>query len=306
MLVKNEENRPSVDMINKAWDRNDDGAGIAWREPAQKGAGVEVVWKKGLSLVEVTQLCADLPLPYVVHFRVASCGGVRPSLTHPFPVHNLTSPALEGRTKGYVLFHNGDWKGWAEAAREAVIRTKTPIPVGRWSDSRAMAWLCSIYGLGFMEFLPDQRGIAFGPEGLEIFNGPGWKMVNNILCSNDLFMGTVWTNKNYCRYGTCTATALDLAGYCAAHPNGLRTPAPPTVGARGPQPVIPFPQIAEGEIISVVVAEQLHKDKKISKNLLKSIRKAHHQLSQGGKKADRAKKELALASRSMTFVGRPN
>src|SRR5689334_9178261 len=127
MIVDRNDHRPTKQMIDKAWNWNDDGAGIAWREPSKDGKGNEVVYQKGfMSETDkkiVEQMAAELPVPYILHFRIASIdgGGVRQSLTHPFPIDNNTSNDLQGRTKGYVLFHNGNWKGWDETARIAAL-----------------------------------------------------------------------------------------------------------------------------------------------------------------------------------------
>lgn len=242
--------RPSKYMVEKAYDHNDDGAGVASREMNEAGEAV-VYWKKGLDKEQMVEMCATLPLPYVAHFRINSVGGVRPSLTHPFPVHKSGSCALEGRTKGHVLFHNGTWKEWEEYMRQAAIFSNTPLPMGRNSDTRAMAWLCSIYGPGWMETLPDQKGIIYGPTDAQtqIFDGNGWTKINDVWCSNDYFykpqqvqqvhnhghMGTggsshsnlpttrgtgMGHNGKYCRYDMCANQTLDDKGYCFIHPGG--------------------------------------------------------------------------------------
>lgn len=309
--------RPTVEMVEKAWNYNDDGGGLAWRD---KG---EVVWKKGIESVEEMQsLCASLPIPYVAHFRVASSGGIRPQLTHPFPIDHNSSLALSGRTKGFVLFHNGDWKEWHVEARMAAIHSGVKVPHGRWSDSRGIAWLSSIYGNSFMEFLPNQKGIAFGPgpNDLEIFSGGGWDPINEVWCSNRFFMDRVRNVGGvalspYCKYGNCTIQYnLDKEGYCFRHkkdskveplnPHGF-----PKTEARGPQETVPFP-LAPGEIITVDLAESLHKQvnpitgkKLLSKNMFKRVKKIYSDLSSPGKKGQRAKADLQRVSRELSGTG---
>lgn len=257
--------RPTQGMVEKAFDHNDDGAGIAHRTVNDAGEPV-VEWKKGLDVKQMIELCATLPIPYIAHFRIASIGGIRDSLTHPFPITRSGSLALSGQTKGYVLFHNGHWKEWnahclqAAGARDADGKV-IQIPMGRWSDTRAMAWLCSIYGPGFMEFLPDQKGIIFGPKDMQIFDGNGWEKIkvnssgDFVWCSNDYFMkgqtvsGSgehkqapmqltqvtgahtpiqtpgrglgVGAGGRFCRYDMCANQTLDTKGYCFLHPNGV-------------------------------------------------------------------------------------
>ena len=330
-------------MIEKAFDHNDDGGGMAWREADEKGENV-VVWKKGLTVEQMTELCATAPIPYIAHFRVASIGGVRPSLTHPFPIGKVASLALEGRTKGYVLFHNGHWKEWSDECKRAAIQSNTPIPIGRWSDTRAMAWLCSIYGPGFMEFLPEQKGIVFGPNDMHIFDGSGWYPINNVWCSNDFFMKSVigvasrpgshttyperhvdttpgrgvGTNGRFCRYGlgkdACINTTLDEHGYCFLHPNGVSRMGPRLVEGTvmGPKPtggsvVPPSPfvqlqrlplELPSGEVISVELAEHLHKENQLSKNKLKKIKGlwevATSPHTKAAKRAEQALRQISI------------
>lgn len=309
--------RPSTTMVQKAWARNADWGGIAWREPAIDGVGTEVVWRKGIKTAEeMDSLIASLPLPLVAHFRRASCGGLHKSLNHPFPIDKNTSLACEGRTKGAVLFHNGDWKDWDSQALRAAIGSNTQIPNGRWSDSRALAWLCSIYGTGFMEFVPEQKGVAFGPKDIEFFMGrknvlhPGWKEVDNIWCSNDIFVDTpAAVTYTMCRFPTCTRKDLDINFYCPFHPGGKSVIAAEQTPTFYPPaaPTLPF---AQAPPITLEVAEELHKMKGadgkalLSKNLLKKIRVLDFDLNSASqRRKDRAKVELGSISRELRSSG---
>jgi len=247
-----EKQRPTSLMVADAYHQNPEGFGIAYRD----GEGKEKVvrWKKGLfKLEEAQELCADTPLPYIAHFRVASVGGVKAGLCHPFPVEVDVPLREEGYTKGYVLFHNGHWANWDKSLLEATYRGQgKKIPAGRWSDSRAMAWMAAQYGLGILEFI-GEKCIAFSPDSYEIVAGTGWSLVNDIWCSNNFFVqrwqrttkdvtildgeksghstagktdepkrGHVTTLRGYaagmCRYGSCTAKKdLDASGFCPKH-----------------------------------------------------------------------------------------
>lgn len=308
MIISRNEDRPTNEMIEKAWDRNKDGGGVAYR-----GKNGKVVWKKGLNFPEMKQFCQEMPTPSVAHFRVASCGGVRPALTHPFPIDVSTSTALEGETDGYVLFHNGDWKRWDEIALQAAVAKGIPIPVGKWSDSRAIAWLMSIYGHGFMELLPTQKGVAFGPKDMDIFTGGGWKKINNVWCSNDYFLSTAvgysggWQGGGtMCYYPRCTRTDnLDLDHRCPEHklpPRAFPNTNNNTTGVGAkevPQTnALPFlrPTEAPGTYVSIELAEKLHSEGKLSKQCLKSIRKAYGKLHLEGKPGQKARRALELAT----------
>src|SRR5262245_58722778 len=105
-------NRPSEQMVEKAWNWNDHGGGVAWIAE-EKGKKI-VRWRKNLTEGEMQDACRTLPLPYVAHFRIASQGGRNPELCHPFPVVRTVPTALEGKTSSGVLFHNGTWSMWRE------------------------------------------------------------------------------------------------------------------------------------------------------------------------------------------------
>lgn len=189
-----EDTRPSPEMVAKMFTRNSDGAGIAWREPEESGKldsdgqpVLEVVWKKGLTLPEVQKLVVTVPLPFVVHFRVSSCEKpARKSLTHPFPIEEDAPVWLNGRTEGYVLFHNGHHGEWKKDLKDTLKSFGKKLPDGKFSDTRAMALMCSLYGKGYMDLI-EEKGIAFGPDDIEMFWGAGWDKVDGVWCSNKYF-----------------------------------------------------------------------------------------------------------------------
>lgn len=70
---------------------------------------------------------------------------------------------------------------------EATVRGNVKVPPGKWSDSRAMALLASVHGLGILEFI-DEKIFVFGPDDHEIF-GNGWSKVDDIWVSNKSWEG---------------------------------------------------------------------------------------------------------------------
>ena len=164
-----DEARPTEDMIERMWNNNPNGAGIAWRR------GDKVCWKKGLELLEAQELAAKVPLPYVVHFRTPSGGtSRRPACCHPFPLTDDVSLAMEGSLKGYVLFHNGMWGGWKDKLVEYSLRSGKKLPGDSWSDSRGLAWVGHHFGFGILELI-NEKVIVFGPADYEMFGG--WETV---------------------------------------------------------------------------------------------------------------------------------
>lgn len=162
--------RLTPEQIAKMFASNPHGVGVAWR------ADKTVKWKKGMELDEAVQFIADLPLPYVAHFRVPSCGGPSKLLNHPFPVQKDVPLELEGSTKGFVMFHNGHWGQWKTTMLDASVRGNGQIPIGKWSDSRAMAWMAAHYGIGILEFI-DEKAIVFSPTELELFQAGTWSKI---------------------------------------------------------------------------------------------------------------------------------
>lgn len=275
-------------MLDMAWMMNRDGGGMCWREPhPDDPSQVQVVWKKGLTLDEVHKLNETVPLPYVIHMRVASVdgGGIHKALTHPFEVSEDASIDLEGRTTNPVLFHNGNWKHWEDKALEAAIRSNVGVPTGRWNDSRAMAWLSHVCGYGFMNFLTDQRGLMFGPTWYNVFSGPGWERVKDgndheFWCSNKRPWSQVYKHEpnSVCKFGKCQRHDLDARGHCPDHIGGREKafsmgnlPAIVAPGGAATTPP-PFPAAAEAKF-TLEQAERIYDDGKISHTMIKGIRK---------------------------------
>ena len=185
------EARVTEDMVRAAFAQNSHGGGVAWRELSAKNE-LEVAWEKGLDLDQMIERALNMPLPYVMHFRISTVGGTIKRLTHPFPIDPAMPQWLVGRIKGNVLFHNGHWGRWKDATEGLAIRLAQKIPTGKWSDSRAMAWIASQLGLGYLEFIEGQKIVVFGSdpdEEIQVYGDP-WFTVDGILCSN-----TMWERK---------------------------------------------------------------------------------------------------------------
>lgn len=293
VIILAENGRPSAKFLDQAWSMNRDGGGMCWREPDPTDPSkVQVVWKKGLTLEEVHELNKNVPLPYVIHMRIASVdgGGIHKNLTHPFEVSEYASIALEGRTSNPVLFHNGNWKNWEERALEAAIRSKVGVPTGRWSDSRAMAWLSHVCGYGFMNFLPEQRGLMFGTSWYNVFNGPGWERVKDetgaeFWCSNRRpWLNTYKYDENTaCKFGKCRRHDVNSQGWCPDHPGGREKMSDvvkamlPVVVPGGATTTLPPFQIAgplpgASPLLTLGLAEKFYDEGKISHNMMKAIR----------------------------------
>jgi hypothetical protein len=162
--------RLTDEQVSQMYDSNPKGGGVAWRTRDDEDVPV-VQWKKGLNKEEMIQFNRELPLPYVLHFRVPSAGTSQSWFAcHPFQVDDDATTGFEGKTTGYVLFHNGFWHDWKAKLQAIAINGYVHIPTGPWSDSRALAWAANHLGLGFLEMV-DEKVVAFGPhdEDIEVF-----------------------------------------------------------------------------------------------------------------------------------------
>lgn len=274
-------------MVTKAYYQNDDGGGIAYREQDQDGSTV-VVWRKDLSLQEMIELCTKAPMPYVAHFRIASSGGILPELCHPFEIARDTPSTTSGRTKNDVLFHNGDWGKWQDVMLQTAIKLGG-FPGGRWSDTRALAWLGGVYGIGFYEFI-NEKLIVFGPTRFASY-GYGWKTVNGVTCSNDSFVtrsigqASPFSQdvKRICRNATCNKDAVWGSIFCQDCQQRVYTtptalPAAQTTEGGRTNERSPFERrlhsaVKKNPALVWTCAEKGLADGKLSKNAYKRIKK---------------------------------
>lgn len=325
VLVDSEARRPSETMIDLMWTKNPDGGGAAWREE-EDGEPTMVCWEKGLmkeaGRARMKELAATLPIPYILHMRIATIGGIVPNMTHPFPIHAEGLNVLKGKTQGSVLFHNGTYSDWDKDVKSLAISTGTPIPSGKWSDSRGLAWICSVIGNGFMDLLPTQKGLAFGPDGDTTFIYRGkdnWEQAEDpetgekVWCSNTHFL-PVGSNGVYNVAPYCSGPrncfrkdALDKNGRCPEHPIKALN-----AGSEVTSNVTPFPPTPkdtdkpEGPVLSLGRAEKAYKLGKIGKDFLNSVKRAHERMKKGSPKdSDRAKRQLIVAGAMPHFSGLP-
>jgi hypothetical protein len=283
--------RPTSDQVRRMWHHNDHGGGVAWREEGK------VIWRKGLTLEEMLEYAETMPFPNILHFRIASIGGRRPELTHPFVVADQFEQSLEltGESDRGVVFHNGHWADWHDALLAGSQRAKEEVPRGHWSDSRAMAWLFRYYGMGFLDTLAGQRTVVLTPTRLDFGIGDGWYKKDGIWFSNSVWDYDYNSRTYYvCRAKGCFVNQnLNEHGYCKScvqKHNQAQSQALsqaqsqiqllPGAGSRGGQhegPFDPATLLARGELAwALVMAGVFQKDQAravCSKNGLKNLRR---------------------------------
>ena len=171
---------PALETLESAEALNRHGGGIAWI-----GENGKVQYKKGINAKQIFAITKHIPLPAIIHFRIASIGAVNNPLCHPFPINEEADCDLAGECDS-VLFHNGTWHGWSDVCLQAVIKKDIKFPEGEWSDSRAMAWLVDKYGTGILNLLTDGNKVAvFSKEGIKKYGS--WVKVKDFSCSNNYF-----------------------------------------------------------------------------------------------------------------------
>lgn len=294
------EKRPTPGDLAGMWEANPSGAGIAWRE------GGKVHWAKGLKLDEITAMVAEKPLPLVVHFRIPSCGGTSPGLTHPFPVERSASLQLRGVIDGEVLFHNGHWNAFNDVGMRFAASARLRVPRGPWSDSRTMAYIAAFLGPSFIDWI-DQKVVIFGTETIEVFQSSGWTKYDGFLTSN-----TYWYSR--VPRGNSSHSTFRAEDYrrnrsevvdSASRPYHTTAPAsmaggdqePPSVGAR---PVVEVKvKLTPGgadQKIPFAQALTLYREEKLSAN---QWRKAKRQYQQAMNKLIRVKHAMESAPQGL-------
>lgn len=103
-------NLPSLEILKQCWDANPDGAGFALLTGGERAIEIHkgyMTWKQFVAAYEKYRL-AEFSGDLLLHFRIATHGGVSPGNTHPFSltkdVKLLKHPNV--RTN-YALVHNG-------------------------------------------------------------------------------------------------------------------------------------------------------------------------------------------------------
>lgn len=161
---------PSLEMLQQCHESNSYGAGIAWVNKKKKVQFIKQL-KNADEVVKVIEKYHIQP-PYVVHFRIPSVGGSDTRLTHPFVISGDADYSSEGEADK-VLFHNGTWHMWDEKIIQLCMNRGMDLPVGPWSDSRAMAWLMHHTGINALELMlrGQQRVAVFDRYGADCLGG---------------------------------------------------------------------------------------------------------------------------------------
>ena len=168
--------------------------------------GEKTTTAKGFMDIEPAwEAYGKIPVPHIVHFRLASAGGIKPELTHPF-ICTKESP-IESEWSGdeTVLFHNGTISDWKALLMSAMV-TNRCVPKGPMSDSRAVAILFDILGEDVFTLWSGSRWVTVDKTGFKNY-GEWVEGEDGILYSNSTFkkFTPAWTGY--------TGYASGYAGY---------------------------------------------------------------------------------------------
>lgn len=152
-FAPHEDKRPPLKELIAGEDCNGDGGGLAYFNEDNLPA-----WKKGLTAKEIWEELKLIKGPVMIHFRLASggMGKTIPELSHPFPIEQNARVDLEGVSQNGLLFQNGTWHSWKskgilDALQSGAGKVRLPDRAP-WSDTRALAWLASVYGPEWLDF----------------------------------------------------------------------------------------------------------------------------------------------------------
>lgn len=177
-VVDDNDARPTREQVQRMWNRNDHGGGVAWQQDGL------VRWQKGIDSCErMEDYALTLPVPFVLHFRIASVGPKVPLLTHPFILDPEGGNELAGATLNSALFHNGTWNGWASELWKFATCSGLKIPKRPWSDSRAIAYIIAHLGEHAIDFVGETIAVI-GVEGEVDMYGSRWSLVDGFYVSN--------------------------------------------------------------------------------------------------------------------------
>jgi hypothetical protein len=171
-----EKRKLTDEEFSACWESNGHGMGYAYWD------GEKVISAKGfMEQNEAKAAYNVLPVPHVVHFRIASSGGICPELTHPFLCTANSKLFKKYSGTDLVLFHNGTLTDWHSLLMNSIFQTKV-IPSGAMSDSRAMAMAVSVLGPRLLQMYSSQKWVVVSKDGAEKV-GP-WVESDTVFFSN--------------------------------------------------------------------------------------------------------------------------
>ena len=180
-------NFPQLATLKSAESMNSHGGSIAWLEDGK------INYHKGLKAKKINKIILKRLKPKgvtiaIIHFRIASIGNVNQKLCHPFQISEECATDLKVEDSKFdLLFHNGTVSDWQELMINHLQGVTATIPKGELSDSRALAYLLSIYDYASLLDQVDgwNKFSILTKDGIKKFGS--WVKVDGIECSNNYF-----------------------------------------------------------------------------------------------------------------------
>lgn len=175
-----------LETLEKCWNANSDGAGVAWREKRL------VVVRKGImSFEEFEKLFKKIyskDKEMVFHFRLTSRGMTCPEMTHPFRLVSRNEvDALEFVTNIPVLFHNGTIINLGDNEKSDTFYLSRLLGKMYFDSKVSLETLVKVLNMvggKFVLFSPRKTIIvgAFHEENGCLFSNLSWKIDTFITC----------------------------------------------------------------------------------------------------------------------------
>lgn len=109
ICIKKGTRTPELETVRNCWNNNPDGAGIFWYNPDKPG-DEKIGYKKGFFREkDFIAFWKKTSAKYKLcgfHCRIATHGGIKASLTHPFPIDRVQNKELSGYCSRLAI-HNG-------------------------------------------------------------------------------------------------------------------------------------------------------------------------------------------------------
>lgn len=175
---------PNDTTISTMWKNNPDGAGIMYAH------GGKVYIRKGfMHLEKFKKALKTIPdgAATVLHFRIATHGGISPEMCHPFPLSgNEKHMTAVNFTTTIGIAHNGiinikTRKGMSDTA-EYILSQLAPLSMA------CPHWYTDVNALRMVENAIQSRMAVLDATGEIVTIGNGWQEEDGILFSNSSYI----------------------------------------------------------------------------------------------------------------------
>lgn len=207
---------PSLDTLKQCWDANPDGAGFALRTDGEYSIGIHkgyMTWKQFVTAYEKYYL-AEFFGDLLLHFRIATHGGISPGLTHPFSLTKDVKLLKHTNVRtNYALIHNGMLPIESEEGSDTMEFCRRLAPL--WQNIPA--------ALNLIEGMAGNNKIAvMTRDKVHLFGE--WENIDGVYFSNTLWDWSdyYWPTrkelqqlqKGFCPYCDCEIIPDDEMYYC--------------------------------------------------------------------------------------------